>query len=1174
MSDLIFAAAQRPSMVNRHAELETIEKAIFLPGSETRLVAIKGTGGIGKTHLLCEVLRRMGRPEPHYPAGTATESWAATNHTLVSDLLDLADLNLHTFDQFILALRNAFVWHRSANFSRFDRAEAHIRRKIYESAEYRVIEQARQEAEQAFFDDCNAIAKEGRLVWVLDTAERLNFMGAGWLLEQDLLTPQDVGFSTLQRLLELLAEGKLPNTTILLAGRYQEAKITFDTLQDEKNGAGSRYDYIDITLGNFSQEDTRTYLVELARHWQQQQPDSPIAAYLQDRLAKVADWPDVLWLYTGGQPVRLALFADILAEGKKEPTPLQETFANAQRHLGWQVEKYGPLDKTTLAELLNKDQSKKNEAYQKIASKLEAAQFEIEGEFIDLIFARGGELRAQILKILAQVRRGLDERHLHFILDALPGTNITAWKEDPGRLEEIKTELDSMYYLSFVKKTPEGYTLQDELYHIYDRHAIADETTRQAEAASRRFLYRRLLILVNHEIENLKKQKAGYLKEDERKLRWEPPSRALVMSFAFVSEVEVNARIDLSERLLQAQIENLYYELRIEPYHALNDTFYDLAEERRLTNIEGDAQLFNELWRVLTDEFARYFIQLSPLEETTEQAELWTNLERAAHQEEIAHWIKRFAFTNQNQRVVEFADQIEAYVKLLPRDGRGTLGWTLNHTFSRGERTCWREFARIGLGQDLPDAIRRLEEAASELERLLTPKGIPEREERSFLKHPAKIRLRRVIGAVYNGIGLGYTYQGQFRQAIKAYAEALRYFREPGLVGQRTVTLNNLSRALSEAGRRTRAIRICRDGLDLRRELGHEAFIAYSYNTLALIYNDNLQPNDAWPEATKAVVYFRRLADLRGLGLSLLQLGEALRRLALARSPLVGSPEELLNVAESATLEALDIFTNAPEVNLQIIRRVEAEIELGCLYRDYLYYVKNFLDVHPEQETRWRLLKDKALQHLEEAVKLAENRFPFHHLDAQVDLAWTHYYADDLDQAEAFSDDIISSLSGKPFVLKKNNLPPSPQAIDETYALFQLGKLWTVKGRIALDHFLDCGRDIQKIKQSKTEAHQVSGRDRQSNQYLQAAAEAFVLSLGYGLLFSPRSPNIGFAFDHLYEYLKKFNPDEMKLFYRHQHKVRRSYQVTKIKPENLADVEEFLLESFGDYLSEDAKEKR
>lgn len=1149
MSNPTFGAARKTDhLVSRTKELSQIQKAIYSPGAETRLIIIEAEGGMGKTRLLQEVLNRTGHPNAPYPVQDPKKKWGATDCIIVTDLLDLANVQLYTFHHFIWALRDAFSWHKAAKFANFDRARAYHQRKLFEQADFATIRQAEEQAEISFFRDYQALANQYRLVWLLDTAEQLNFIGAPWLLNEGLLTFDDLSFSTQQRLAQLLAQDKLPNTTILLAGRPQKAKLYFDRLKSKENGAGYTYQLSSIPLENFNRQETREYLVELAKNWSQQEPASQMAAYLK-LMAHNEDQADVLWLYTGGQPVRLALYIDVLAEGKKVPEALQVSFAEAKTQVGW--------DEAT-------DQADK--------AKLQEIQFQIEDEFINLIFDRAGELRSQILRILAQARRGLDEHHLHFILDADPGTKVESWEEDPARLKEIREELRNMVGLSFIKTTPAGQLiLQDEMYSIYDKHAAADETTRQDESRSRQVLYHQLLSLVNAEIKQLTGQIKSYRLADERDLRWESPAQALSLRFGFVAETELKTRSYVNERLFQAQVENLFYELRIDPYKTLNNTYFDLAESRRLSNLEGDAQLLNELWRVLNDELAHQFIQLSPLEETSEQSELWEGLERAAQQEEVARWIKRFLFSKQYHRAIEFAEQVEAFINTLPRKSRGTLGWTLGHTFSRGERACWHEFARITIGQDRQNAIRRMEETVLDLQRLLTPEGIPERGEKNFLEHPAQVRLQGVIGTIYKNLGLGYTGQGQFRKAAKAYTGGLRYFREAEIEGQLAITLNNLSRVLSELGRQTRAVRVCQDGLNHR---GDEAGLAYSYNTLALIYNKNLQPDNAWPEATKAVVYFRRLEDARGLGLALRQLGEALRRLAFSSHPSVHSREELLNVAEDATLEALDIFTNTPNVNAEVMRRIEVEIELGCLYRDYMHYVKDLSDSHPGQETRWRRFRDKALQYLDEAVTLAEtHQYPSHQLDAQVNLVWTNYYAGDANQAETLCNQILAGLANKPFLIHKNQAPPAPEKIDETYVFFQLGKLWGVKGRIAFDQFQDRIRVIEQESSNKAAVYEKVRMDAEANQNLRAAAEAFVLSLGYAQLFSADSSGIGIAFDQLYNYLKKFNVVEMELFYKYQHQARQDYRVTEIKPENLADVEQFLLESFGDFLPEDVKQE-
>ncbi len=81
----------------------------------------------------------------------------------------------------------------------------------------------------------------------------------------------------------------------------------------------------------FAAEDIKTYLSQLAQDYQAQPGfDAEVAAHLQE-MARDEDRIEILRLYTGGQPVRLALFVDVLAEGKKEPEALQETFEQAKK---------------------------------------------------------------------------------------------------------------------------------------------------------------------------------------------------------------------------------------------------------------------------------------------------------------------------------------------------------------------------------------------------------------------------------------------------------------------------------------------------------------------------------------------------------------------------------------------------------------------------------------------------------------------------------------------------------------------------------------------------------------------------------------------------------------------------------------------------------------------------
>ncbi|MBK6324321.1 MAG: hypothetical protein IPF56_00030 [Chloroflexi bacterium] len=149
----------------------------------------------------------------------------------------------------------------------------------------------------------------------------------------------------------------------------------------------------------------------------------------------------------------------------------------------------------------------------------------------------------------------------------------------------------------------------------------------------------------------------------------------------------------------------------------------------------------------------------------------------------------------------------------------------------------------------------------------------------------------------------------------------------------RAVVLNNLSKALSDLGRQSMAI--CRDGMNLRRVLVEEVPLAYSYNTLALLNDDQGRYEDAQVLAAKAIAYFRRADNLRGIGLASLQLAESLRHLAVrteAGETVLTTAEGLYSTAEELLREALGIFEDSGE----LIRLIEVTIELGSLYRDRL----------------------------------------------------------------------------------------------------------------------------------------------------------------------------------------------------------------------------------------------
>lgn len=1136
MSAPAFAAAQQTSrMINREDKLDLLKSAMYSPKEDrsARVVVIESWGGLGKTRLLYEALWRAGNPHvfPLRSAPSPSEAWG--EGVIAADPLDFTEIRLHAFEDFMESVRDALSWHSEAIFSNYNAARNAYRRRRKDQVDFGAITAAAEAADKAFFEDYQALTQNNRLVLVLDTAEQLSYAGAPWL--RKLLTPEDLDFSTRDQFLRLLQEKRLPNTTILLAGRPSAG----DYFAEIAQAAPGNFEFQKIGLDAFSQKDTQTYLQQLAQDYQTYTEEPDYDRDLSEKLAAIAAGEDrikILHLYTGGKPVLLALFTDVLAEGKEEPVALQDSPEEADVRL---------------------------KAYS-----LEQIQFEIEEAFINLIFAKTGDIRSQILTALVRARRGLDTARLHFVLGSQPGQTFENWQSDSTLKTEIERELDkknpnSLRHLSFVKSGFGGrLILQDELYRIYDRHMASDETARQDETQTRTELYRQLHEFTRANLERLKKERRRNRTEDEGSLYWESPARALSKTFRYLGREEEDRRIELEDKIFEAELERLHYKFRLDPDEGSNDAYLDLAEQwRHSDNLEYDVLSQVEVWRFIHyvpgEEYWRSFINF--------RVEAWPILEQTILANDVSGWIKRFFFRREYKRGIEFANLVEVGLATLPEPPSNIL----DHPFYRSERTCWKELCQIYLSQDIRDNITTLTRLATEMAQLLAD-GFTQASQFGLQPHTVENRLRRTTGYIYNVLGYSYNTIGYYREASQAYTDGLRYLRDTGFWTIQAVVQNNLSRALSELGIISRAIRICRDALDLREELGYENPIAVSHSTLALIYNNGLQPENAWIEAAMAAAYFRKLEDERGLGLALYHLGEALRRLATSTKEKPDSPEQLFETALEAISEAVRLFDKSPE----IMRRIEVRIEQGCLFRDYMYYLKQ----HPDLEHNERLVKrmeryrEQAIHNLKRALTLAQELdYPRHQLDALVDLAWAYYYAQEpelVEQTFQNSLDLACRLANNDqrcFLSEGIDPPTSDQA--EPYIYMLLGKAWMVRGRLRMDLFIQRQEEIKKEISDRQARIAAVHQDQTAQQSLRQAAEAFVLALGYNELYSVRSPYIPVAFDALYDYLKKFNRIELRDFYQYQRTARDNYRIAKIEPVDLSDTNLFLEQSFGDYLT-------
>jgi tetratricopeptide (TPR) repeat protein len=1232
-STAALAAAEKTSVIiNRRQELDVIRESIYSAGNSLRVVLVRGPqgaeahnepeGGYGKTRLLQEVFDRA----------QSDGEWA-TGNAAVSDLIDLIDIRLHAQSSFLYAVRDSFLGR--ADFGQYEDNYNEYRRLLSKGADFHVVREAAKKADWAFLADYAANAAEQRLVWLLDTIEQLAVVSSEWLLKRGLLTAADMSSRAFQWLQDQIEQGTLPNTTLICAGRGRQGRLFFDEIAKVAQLRHGTQAVVNVHVEPFDVEDTRRYFSVLAQSLSKAvekstEPDAAsqrLLSALTDLSEPQSERARTVWLYTGGVPIRLALYAQIAAEGRTIPKPLQSKWDKA------------------VAEAGTKDPKEPT-------ANLERYQWQIEDGFIDLLFnpADTTDTRYRILQTLIRARRGLTAEQLHYVLDNTQQLPPEEWEPlaERKRIREIDDLIGQMEKLFLVKQRPSWWQLldpagpqpgaercglQDEVYRIYAEHMglAAEEWQDQRqrriwehpdtdrkrykinlrfEREARQRLYAQLRDWARYQKEKIQKTRRAYQEEDERRLRIANTLGTSEITFPALSESERLSRIIILEAERELELERLYYAMSLNPELGFNEEYSDLANEWvRAYQEESEFLAQAEVWRVLMDNDTLRFVEFVPRQTMFERHETPVQvLRRAALQEDASRWIKRFTLRNEYDRAIQFARDVEATIDQLQygseQDQKDWASWM--HTYARGDRLCWRKYAQILLGQDTIEAIQSLETMVKDLEVLAEKtqqetaitagQSLARRDEQGFkgiyslegtsvqlADHPAYLPLKRVISYTYNTIGYAYVSFGQLRKGTECYGKALYYIREIGALFHRANVLNNLSRVLSDMGRE-RAARVCRDGLELQRQLGEDIPIALSHNTLALIYNDRGRPEDAWPEASKAVAYFRRSEEQRGLGLALLQLGEALRRMA-AQSR-VGrvfalNTDGLLSAASEALQEAHQLFAPLDSHSEDSARRrdlkepvrfIEAKIEWGCLYRDRIRATNE-----DKLSSQWGARYREAINHLKTAADMARERgYRRHEIDALVNIAWTHCYADKLDEALSAADEVLEQLhtrNSQCFIRAKSSDEPAgyipdPRQEDELYLFSQLSKLYNLKGVIAHRHFRQRTNEIEGAHPGdvlRAKRQYMVQHDPIAQKHLAELAEDYTLGTAYAQLYSPRSSALSMIYDRLYDFLKKFNGSELDAFHQYINQQRIHYPMDRVGAhvEDLGNMDQFVHEVFG-----------
>ncbi len=240
------------------------------------MIALYGPGGIGKTRILNDTLKRSRR-----------------GILMARQAVDLYDIQHHSSLALAGAIYASLGVANGGPFRTFEEKRERQSR-AQTSGDVRQIAAATQDALQAFINDFNRFSQSQHVVLALDTVERIAY-GA---TEQRL--PFQVA-AAWQWLVETLPDWG--NVTVLVAGRNQIRHL----FPDLEQRPAIRLTTIEV--GPFTLEETDDYLDAVARA-AEQAGEQAVADTLRSLTPQRREQ---VYRYSGGAPIMLALLADYIS---------------------------------------------------------------------------------------------------------------------------------------------------------------------------------------------------------------------------------------------------------------------------------------------------------------------------------------------------------------------------------------------------------------------------------------------------------------------------------------------------------------------------------------------------------------------------------------------------------------------------------------------------------------------------------------------------------------------------------------------------------------------------------------------------------------------------------------------------------------------------------------------
>lgn len=979
-------------VIDREEILNEIKTLIDDIG-QSHIIYLTGKGGMGKTFLLREVLKRC-RPNGE---------WYTPESRLIAatEVVDLYHAETHSIEGLTENIRLVLpsqpdMSEYDAELVKFKQTRFHLAGMLHE------VSALRDKLAEIFIKTINTNSQKRRLVLVLDTAETLLYEPGNI---QKLLNLKTEGVDVRPWLIENFLPN-IQNAVILIGGRPEPEQLRED-LQKHVPPLHS----LDIT--GFDQEKyVSEYLEAVAKQFEDTEP--VIAARIR---GIPEDTRKVIFRYTSGRPIFLALLIDYLA---------------------------------VTAELVREVKVSVEEAEAKSEAEVEQIRNNLEAELMHRLLNKG-TLADEIIRYLALARKGLDKSMLAQI----------AQRDET----EISDAVETLKKLSFVKIRPndEKLFLHDEMYDMFGRHIRLQPT-------QRRSIYQRILAYYERMILSTRQKLADLLEKSSTRFR-----ESNVPASSEVGNAEEITQ--LQETLFILMVEEVYYRFRAEPEAGFR-AYRTYHKEMYWANAEDAAmQLHMEV--------------LAFLKELVEKGKI--NLGLVNHDEielELAFsWIEHYIGQRKHTQALDVVNGLRKKQKHLLEAG--------GH-FSEARLKALEGLSLAYLGNHLQQADDLLRESLSQL-KAFTPKDQFEIWEQNQL-----------LADTLNTSGYLYRVMGRYKLATNAYQEAQQYWDKVvetsteqtvkrAMRAQKANTTNNLSLALAMLGRYQDAQRQCRDGYDMRLELGQQSPMAFSLNTWGMIYVRDDHPREAEELCQYALGIFSELEQTRGIGLASTAVAEALRRrsgAATVNEPVTERTNRLKKAQEHCA-RAIDIFNPEKTEGKERLQLLEALIEQGCIFRDWYDLQKKYQTDdkdHPDSE----MLFQQAEMSLRQAIEVGtpEAELAYKVADARINLAWLYFSAGKYESAEHEIQRAKEQIPDE-YINLDRTLPE--KETPQTFFWVQLGKAHLLLGLLALKKFHPDERDFEPLSNV--------GRN-------------FTLSLAYNERFAPDFRDMRRAKDKIYECVK------------------------------------------------------